>query len=681
MHKEPPLSSLQTSEAEDEKKPYPIIFVGIICTLLLCLLYLLSPAFFQHFDYRIYDIFLTSFPESSESSKPVIVDLDEQSLKQYGQWPWPRYRVAELLKKINIHEPASITLDIIFSEPDGTSLGPLLKNISDTFNLDAEIKELPKSLLDNDQIFSDVLAEGPFILATKFHFDDSLEKSDDCVLHPVTAFYLQNTAKPLDATSIFSADSVLCNIHKLSTSVSSSGFFNISPDRDGILRRAPLLIKYQNRLFPSLALATLMKSTGTDQLKINVSGGRLENIQFDGHSIPVDPNGDMLIKFRGPKNHYDYISATDILNNNIEPQRLKDKIVFVGTSAAGLKELRATPFDPVFPGVEVHATIVDNIITGDFLRITPWVSGLVFVLVLLLGTISTIILAKSKSIWGALFTCLSILFLWFGARWLFHENGFFFPLTHLIVSIVFIYLILTVFKYRLEERKVLAGTKELLLTQDTTIETMATLAECRDPETGGHIKRTREYIKILAEKLQKNPKYINQLNESVIDMLYKSAPLHDIGKVGVPDNILLKPARLSEDEFEIMKNHTLIGRDVIKAAEGKLGKGSFLKFAEEMAYTHQEKWDGSGYPQGLKGEEIPIRGRLMALADVYDALISKRPYKKPYSHSEAINTIQISSGTHFDPDIVDAFLEIKEEFRKIALTHADFEIEREMLIQ
>jgi putative two-component system response regulator len=208
---------------------------------------------------------------------------------------------------------------------------------------------------------------------------------------------------------------------------------------------------------------------------------------------------------------------------------------------------------------------------------------------------------------------------------------------------------------------------------------MATLAEYRDPDTGGHIKRTREYIKVLAEKLQKSPKYSNLLNSTIIDMLYKSAPLHDIGKVGVPDNILLKPERLTDNEFEIMKRHTLMGRDVIRAAVADLGKESFLKFAEEMAYTHQEKWDGSGYPQGLRGEDIPLSGRLMALADVYDALISTRPYKKPYSHREAIRSIKIASGKHFDPEIVDAFLELEEIFRKIAYKYADTEEEREML--
>ncbi len=222
-------------------------------------------------------------------------------------------------------------------------------------------------------------------------------------------------------------------------------------------------------------------------------------------------------------------------------------------------------------------------------------------------------------------------------------------------------------------------TRQLVLTQDATIQSMGTLAEYRDPETGGHIRRTQRYVRILAEHLKNQPKFQDRLNDDAIELLVKSAPLHDIGKVGVRDNILLKPGELTEEEFEEMKRHTTYGRDAILASERLLGEDSFLSVAREIAYTHQEKWDGSGYPRGLKGEEIPLFGRLMAVADVYDALISKRVYKPPYPHDTAVAMILEERGSHFDPDIVDAFLELSEAFRKIALEHADFEEEREML--
>ncbi len=224
-------------------------------------------------------------------------------------------------------------------------------------------------------------------------------------------------------------------------------------------------------------------------------------------------------------------------------------------------------------------------------------------------------------------------------------------------------------------------TSELELTQEVTIESMGTLAEYRDPETGGHIQRTKHYVKILANHLKNKLKFSAQLDDRAIESLHKSAPLHDIGKVGVPDHILLKPGRLTEAEFDEMKKHTIYGRDAISRAEKKLGNRSFLHYALEIAESHQEKWDGSGYPNGWKGEQIPLSGRLMAIADVYDALISKRVYKAPFSHSKAVAIIEEGRGSHFDPDLVDAFLEVAEEFRQIALQHVDFPEEREALQQ
>ncbi len=240
-------------------------------------------------------------------------------------------------------------------------------------------------------------------------------------------------------------------------------------------------------------------------------------------------------------------------------------------------------------------------------------------------------------------------------------------------------------RQRLERQNELLDTKvrertlELALTQEVTIESMAVLAEYRDPETGGHIYRTQNYIRILAEKLRRFPEYQTQLADHYIDLLYKSAPLHDIGKVGVPDHILLKPGKLSDIEFDEMKRHTILGYEAIKIPAKKLGANSFLNLAMEIAYTHHEKWDKTGYPRGLKEAEIPLSGRLMALVDVYDALISKRVYKEPMKHSQAVSIILKGRGTHFEPLIVDAFQGITEEFRRIALEYADFSEERDAL--
>ncbi|MBA8735545.1 HD-GYP domain-containing protein [Chromobacterium violaceum] len=218
-------------------------------------------------------------------------------------------------------------------------------------------------------------------------------------------------------------------------------------------------------------------------------------------------------------------------------------------------------------------------------------------------------------------------------------------------------------------------TREVQVIQDVTIMALASLAETRDHETGNHLRRTQNYVRALALELRNHPNYRPQLSDETVQLLYKSAPLHDIGKVGIPDHILLKPGPLTPEEFEVMKTHTVLGRDTIASAERMLdAPSSFLRLAREIAYCHQEKWDGSGYPQGLAGEAIPLSARLMAVADVYDALISRRVYKPPFSHEKAVGIIRDDSGRHFDPAVVKAFLQVAEQFREIARLYSDADV-------
>jgi putative two-component system response regulator len=218
------------------------------------------------------------------------------------------------------------------------------------------------------------------------------------------------------------------------------------------------------------------------------------------------------------------------------------------------------------------------------------------------------------------------------------------------------------------EAEIIKRTREITAIQDVTIHAMASLAETRDNETGNHIRRTQNYVRVLAQKLRHHPRFSHFLDDDkIIELLYKSAPLHDIGKVGIPDKILLKPGRFEPEEFEVMKQHPALGRSAILNAEYELGlEVPFLKYAKEIAYAHQEKWDGSGYPLGLAGDNIPISARLMAVADVYDALISRRVYKEGMTHEQAVQLIIEGRGKHFDPDITDAFLALQEDFIAIA---------------
>jgi putative two-component system response regulator len=222
------------------------------------------------------------------------------------------------------------------------------------------------------------------------------------------------------------------------------------------------------------------------------------------------------------------------------------------------------------------------------------------------------------------------------------------------------------------ERLVEERSREAELLKDVIIEAMGELAEYRDPETGSHIHRTRAYVQLLAETLVARGHFHDQLTREYITLMWKCAPLHDIGKVAIRDSILLKPGKLTSEEFDEMKKHALFGEEVISNLEQMAGQPtSFLRCAKEIAGSHHEKYDGTGYPRGLAGDAIPLAGRIMAIADVYDALISKRVYKNSLSHDDAMTIMIEGKSTHFDPVLVEAFLEVEPLFRQIAANNAD----------
>ncbi len=222
---------------------------------------------------------------------------------------------------------------------------------------------------------------------------------------------------------------------------------------------------------------------------------------------------------------------------------------------------------------------------------------------------------------------------------------------------------------------------QVILSQEATLRSLSNLVEIRDNETSNHIHRTQNYVRVLAERLSLHPRFAKELSKDVIALLFKSAPLHDVGKVAIPDAILHKHGKLTNEEWIIMKRHTEYGRNALSQAESDSDKAvNFLSYAREIAYGHHEKWDGSGYPQGLSGDAIPLSARIMAVADVYDALISKRVYKPAFPHDKAISIIIEGRATHFDPDIVDALRDISDEFLAIATSYSDLKNEYKQIV-
>ncbi|MBP1695536.1 MAG: hypothetical protein H6Q41_724 [Deltaproteobacteria bacterium] len=653
----------------DRRNRSRVLLYGILFSLLLFILNLVKPTLSDFLHYRFYDLLLSA-NRGESSSVPVIVDIDEKSLKRYGQWPWPRYRIATLLDKLRNLGALSIGLDMLFAEEDRASIHSIKKEVSREFGVELNFREVPANLRDNDQRLAKTLAGGSVVLGYQFLFDEGSD-SENCLLHPLRVNKLGHDKAERDSPLFIHARSVSCNLKMFSQAAAGSGFFNISPEADGILRRVPLIMEHKDTLYPSLALGTLMKALGVKDILLKTGKNGVNSLYLNETAIPLTSNGGLLIRFRGKGRTFDYVSAADVLSDRVPGEKIQGKIVFVGTSASGLKELKPTPFDPVFPGVEVHATVVDNILKKDFISRPRWAAGLESLGVLVLGLISALILAWTGAGWSSILLGIIGVGVWQASVWTFRSQGIFISPVLPLIVLVCNFSILTFFRFWQEEQRVKQRTLELAMVQEATIESMSSLTETRDPRTGEHIRRTQNYIRLLAEYLKNQPQFSPFLDDETIDLLCKSAPLHDIGKVGVSDRILLKPGKLTGPEFEEMKRHTLYGRDTILAAERKLGDTSFLRFAREIAYTHHERWDGSGYPEGLKGEQIPIPGRLMALADSYDALTSKRVYKPQFPHEKAVEIIIEEKGSHFDPEVVDAFLEVKENFRQIALKYAD----------
>lgn len=226
------------------------------------------------------------------------------------------------------------------------------------------------------------------------------------------------------------------------------------------------------------------------------------------------------------------------------------------------------------------------------------------------------------------------------------------------------------------EERVRAQIGEISTAQLAAIYAMSRLAESKDPETGAHLERMREYCRLLSRQLARTPAYADEIDVRFIETIYAASPLHDIGKVGVPDHVLLKPGKLDAREWDLMRTHTVIGAETLRAVYQQFGPNDFVRMGIDIAESHHEKWDGSGYPMGLAGDDIPLPARILALGDVYDALTSRRCYKEPFSHAISRALVVEGRGRHFDPHVVDAFLATEDEFIRIRRHYQDPEDRR-----
>lgn len=652
-----------------KSKEHALIFLcGIALTCVVAFLYLFQPLLLSTLDLKVYDTLLKSRSGRAVSGSIVIIDIDTKSLAQYGQWPWPRYRIAQLLDKLREMGALSVGVDILFAESDRSSLRNIQKNILADFNYTVSLSGVPRQYIDNDALLAEALRKGPFVLGYQFLFGERIEKR--CTLHPINVLLRKEQEVPDSVNGLFKPSSVDCIYQPLAVATPASGYFNIKPDHDGIVRRVPLIMEYDGQFYAQLSLAVLLSAAKPKHMILTVGQAGAESLSIDNLKIPLEHKGSLLIPFHGPHGTYRHISASDILKGISETREIKGHIVIIGAVAPGLLDIHATPTDPTMTGAEVHANIVDAILQGDFLVRPKAAVVYEFIAIVFFGLLSTILFARCKAVANLTFLFLFALVAVIVTVFLFRKGIYISPL-YPVLAYTANFSLLSFLDFWHEERLLKEKTRLQLTTQEAMLETITNITETRDPETGGHIRRTRSYVKALAEHIRNKPAYVNTVNDTYIENLICSAALHDVGKVGVPDHILLKPGRLTADEFDEMKKHAQYGKRVIDAAQAKLGDTSFLRMAGDMVFSHHERWDGKGYPSGLKGEEIPLSGRIMAIADVYDALISGRLYKEGLSHEKAVEIIFAGRGSQFDPQLIDAFGEIHAKFHAIAEQFAD----------
>ena len=612
----------------------------------------LRPTSLARLDDSVYDILLRSTPTKGPRQNVVIIDVDDRSLSTIGQWPWRRDVVGKLITRLRNAGASVIALDIIFAESDRYGQPG-----------DSEERSPGRTATTPDAALAGALHEGRVVLGYGLTFDAAPRPQRPCVLRPVGIVVVQ----PPDERGyepLFHATGAVCNLPVLAGATAASGFLNAAPDSDGILRRVPLLAELDGRVYPGLALAAVVAATGSRDMELRIANVNASTLTMDNRTVPVDGKGNLLLRYRGKKRAFPYLSAADVLTDQVPVGALRGKIVFVGTTALGMREVVATPLDTLFAGVEVQATVADNLLEQDFIRRSAIAGILGTLVVLVLGIAIAVLVAGIGIASGLIGAAASVAALWWGTVWLLSTSGVFISPLSPTIGVLGALAVMTLAKFTVERGRADDASREKTAAQRLMVQALLSLTEVRDAETGRHSRRTQHYARLLAEQLATQPDFRAHLTRERIDLLSTLAPLHDIGKVGVPDHVLNKPGALTSEELAQMRKHPALGRDVILKAEARVGvrDDATLEMAKDIVYTHHERWDGAGYPQGLRGTAIPVAGRVMALVDVYDAVRARTLYRKCLSHDDTVEFIVGGKGTHFDPAVVDAFLSVAALF-------------------
>lgn len=448
----------------DPKNARTVLFMaGLALTAGFTALHWARPDWLAFLDYKVYDVLLSNRPRHEPTGRVTVVDVDEKSLAEIGQFPWPRYRAALLLSMLKQYGALAVGMDVVFSEPDRTSPERIRRDLA-SLGLDVDFTGLPEGLRDNDELLARNLAQGPYVLGYFFTFKaaDGAAGQEACTLPPSRVAVRRAPGTGPWPVRVAAATSVVCPLPSLSKSGGWAGFFNSFPDLDNIVRRVPLAIAWKGNIYPSLAVAAIMRAFGDKSAVLAVAdnpyGGQdlsysLDLGELGIRTVPLDEGGRLLLDFRGPARTFDYVSASDVMAGRAPRDKLEGRIVFIGTSARGLEDVRATPAGQEYPGVEAHATLADMILADTFIRRPPEAWYIEQVLLAAFGLGVTFTLVRARSLWVGAASLAAGTGMWLAAQASMNRLDMYIsPLTPLM-ALAASFTLLTFLKFLREERR------------------------------------------------------------------------------------------------------------------------------------------------------------------------------------------------------------------------------------
>lgn len=602
-------------------------------------------------EMRAYDLLVEPAGPPATGGRVAIVVVDDRSIAAIGQWPWPRDIVARLIDRLRELGAAVVAVDVLFSEPDRYAHEP----------------GGPRT--PTDAALASSVKGGRVVLGYAFVFDQT-GGANPCTPPALDATVVSPPGRPSAEEQLFHPTGALCSLDALTAASQGAGFLNIGPDADGMLRRLPLVMARDGHLYPALSLSAVRIALESPPLSLSARQDGSLRLTVGPREITLDERGTLGLRFRAEDQAFAHIPAVDVLNGRVAPDALTDRIVFVGATALGVRDAVPTPVRARHPGIEVHATAAENLLTDAYIVTPSYRRGLEALAGVLLALLAAFAVGRRGIRQGAGVVAALVVGCWAASGWLLQGASVFVspvvPSAIVLVSFAAVAVTGLEFERRRADRERVRRRQA----HEFVVKSLTSLMEMRDVSTGRHSRRTQGYARLLALRLSTTPEFRGYLTTERVELISLLAPLHDIGKVGIRDAVLNKPSPLTPEEMEEMKLHPVYGFETIAQTQRQVGideghDAAVLQLAKEIVYTHHERWDGEGYPRGLKGDDIPIPGRIMALVDVYDALVEARPYRRRLTHEEAVELIVAGRGTQFDPQVVEAFLTVSSEFLQL----------------